>query len=291
MVTAMLDLKKFLGPSATSINQEIAYGATDIGKVRNSNEDYFLIDPQKHLYIVSDGMGGHNAGEVASLNATNAIDEYLTEEKLGKIYRDPSQGQALIKESIKFAHNRLYEMGNKTPAYKGMGCTVVIALFVGNVLHLAHIGDSRAYLMDETKLELLTTDHTVVMELMKKGKMTPEEARVSDLKNHLSQALGIPIAIEPDYFCKELRKGDRLLLCSDGLWNLVSDFDLFKITRSTKPHQKIIQELIHKAHTAGGSDNITCILIEPQSEPLPSSRPTGSYRRVFFYPDKKPMSD
>ena len=287
----MLDLKKFLGPSATSINQEIAYGATDTGKIRKSNEDYFLIDPQKHLYIVSDGMGGHKAGEVASLSATNAIDEYLTEEKLGKIYRTPSRAKTILKESIIFAHKRLHEMGNQNLAYKGMGCTVVVAIFVGNTLHLAHIGDSRAYLADDTKMDLLTTDHTVVMELMKKGKMTPEEARSSDLKNHLSQALGIPIDIEPDYLCRELAKGDRLLLCSDGLWNLIPDLELFKLMRSDKPHQKIIQDLIHKANKAGGSDNITCVLIEPQIETLPSTRPTGSYRRVFFYPTKDPVSD
>ena len=282
----MLDLKKFPGPSATSINQEIAYGATDTGKIRKSNEDYFLIDPQKHLYIVSDGMGGHKAGEVASLNATNAIDEYLGDDKLRKIYRNPSQAEKILKESIIFAHKRLHEMGRQNPAYKGMGCTVVVAIFVGNTLHLAHIGDSRAYLTDDTKMDLLTTDHTVVMELMKKGKMTPEEARDSDLKNHLSQALGIPIDIEPDYIRKDLAKGDRLLLCSDGLWNLVPDLELFKIIRSTKPHQKIIQDLVHAANKAGGNDNITCVLIEPQSEALPASRPTGSYRRVFFIPSK-----
>jgi len=286
----MLDLKKFLGPSATSINQELVYGATDTGKIRKANEDYFLIDPQKHIYIVSDGMGGHNAGEIASLNATNAIDEYMSEEKLGKIYRNPSLAESLIKESIIFAHTRLQEMGQNNPAYKGMGCTVVMAIFVGNTMHLAHVGDSRAYLIDRSRLELLTTDHTVVMELMKKGKMTPEEARDSDLKNHLSQALGIPLDIEPDYMSRELSKGDRLLLCSDGLWNLVDDLNLFKILSSDRPHQKIIQDLIHEANKAGGSDNITCVMIEPQNNILPSSRPTGNYHRVFFYPGKTPRS-
>jgi protein phosphatase len=237
------------------------YGATHVGRKRKANEDFFLIHKEKNLFIAADGMGGHNAGEVASLNAAKHINQYFSFKVLSEIAGDGDQIRKRMCESLAGANRKLREMARVNKGYRGMGCTVVMALIEGDDLHLCHVGDSRAYLCNRSGIQLLTTDHSYVMGLVAAGKMTPEEARHSNLKNELTQAIGAMQTIKPDYNCRSLKEGDRLLLCSDGLWDMLSDEEIYRVTRKNRPAQAICDELIEKANTAGGKDNITAVLV------------------------------
>jgi protein phosphatase len=288
----MINLNRFLKLSTDKPSREKVHGATDIGRIRENNEDYFLIEKDKQLYIVSDGMGGHKAGEIASLNATKTVNEYFSAERLDNIRNDPKLIREEIINSIKKAHDHILDMSAGNPDYKGMGCTIVVALLVGDTIHLGHIGDSRAYLADEKSITLLTTDHTYVMQLVKAGKMKMDEIRNSNIKNHLSQALGAPITLTPDYGNQKMNPGDRVLICTDGLWDLIPDREIFSLLRQNKDKEQICKDFIRKANKKGGLDNITLIVIEhiPQDQFKPDDNPAtsgaGEYGVVFSYPDK-----
>jgi PPM family protein phosphatase len=243
--------------------------ATDVGKERTNNEDYFLISPKKSLYIVADGMGGHNAGEVASLNAVEAVNEYLAPELLYRVEVDGEQLSAEMKAALQQANRKLLEMAGTNAEYRGMGCTIVVALIAGNDLHLCHVGDARAYASSEEAINLLTTDHSKVMDLVKAGQMSLEEARTSPLKNELNQAIGSPMPIDPEYTHYALQDRDKVLLCSDGLWDMLADEEIHKILLQGKPAKALCEELIAAANQAGGHDNITVVVIEHHLRDVP----------------------
>jgi protein phosphatase len=286
----MINLNKLLRLSPGA-DEDTIFGATDIGKMRENNEDYFLINKEKNLFIVSDGMGGHNAGEIASLNATKAVDAHFTPALVKEIIPDPDRIRDEIILSIKKAHKQVRDMARHIPSYSGMGCTIVVAMAFGNSLHVGHIGDSRVYLSDNKKLHLLTIDHTYVMELVKAGKMTMEEIRTSSIKNHLSQALGAPIELHPSYGQHRLKKEDRVLLCTDGLWDAISDEEIFETLIQKKSKQQLCRDLIRKANKAGGYDNITVVVFEQGEVGVESgktqtgSEQPGEYGIVFSLPD------
>lgn len=289
----MLNLNKLLKLSTKEITGEKVYGITDIGKIRENNEDYFLINIEKKLFIVSDGMGGHSAGEIASLNATKTVDSYFSLQLISELQEDPDRIKNEIIRSINTAHQKILDMAKENQEYKGMGCTIVVALIVGDSLHIGHIGDSRAYLSNGKKLELLTYDHTYVMELVRAGKMRMEEIKSSSIKNHLSQALGAPITLEPSYGQYQLMLRDKVLLCSDGLWDCLSDKEIFYILNQRKSNNQICSDLIKRANRAGGYDNITVVIIEHSEEDLQSSgkekitHKPGEYGIVFSYPEEE----
>jgi len=241
---------------------ESIHGITDVGMDRDNNEDYFLVNPPKKLFIVSDGMGGHNAGEVASLNATEAVNDHLTPEILAEIKGDRIKINDELNDCLYIANQKIVDMAENNSNYRGMGCTLVVALVERGALHIGHVGDARAYLCDEDGIKLLTTDHSKVMELVKAGQMTLEEARQSPLKNELSQAIGSPLSILPDYNYHELKNGDKVLLCSDGLWDMLSDEEIYRIVNQAQPAESICEELVKKANDAGGHDNITVVVFE-----------------------------
>ena len=260
-------LKKILGGRAkpeTPTDDLIAsvYGLTDVGINRDNNEDYFLVNPPKNLFIVSDGMGGHNAGEVASLNATIAVNDHFTPEILAEIKGDRIKINDELNDCLYIANQKILDLAENNTGYQGMGCTLVVALVERGALHIGHVGDTRAYLCDEDGIKLLTTDHSKVMELVKAGQMTLEEARQSPLKNELSQAIGSPLSIIPGYNYQDLKNGDKVLLCSDGLWDMLSDEEIYQIVNQTLPAKTICEELVQRANDAGGHDNITMILFE-----------------------------
>lgn len=241
---------------------EMIFGVTDVGKERTNNEDYFLISPKKNLHIVADGMGGHNAGEIASVNAVEAVNDYFTEELLSQIEGDSKKIKIEMHASLLEANQKILEMAATNNAYHGMGCTIVVALIYGDALHLCHVGDARAYVCDAAEIQLLTTDHSKVMDLVKAGQMTMEEARTSPLKNELSQAIGSPEPIVPEYNYYNLKDRDKVLLCSDGLWDMLSDEEIYEIVRQKKPAKMLCEELVKMANDAGGHDNITVVVIE-----------------------------
>ncbi len=236
------------------------YGATDMGKVRKNNEDYFLIRPEKNLFIAADGMGGHNAGEVASAKATESVNKYFTPGLISGIMGNEEEIQREMILSLHDAHKKVREMARNKSEYRGMGCTIVVAFIDDNTLHLCHVGDARAYLCNDAGIKLLTSDHSVVMSIVKAGNMTMEEARTSPIKNELTQAIGGPGTIEPDYNHYSLENGDKILLCSDGLWDMLADRVIYEIIKKDKPAKAICEELIIMANKAGGKDNVTTVL-------------------------------
>ena len=241
---------------------ESVHGLTDVGLDRDNNEDYFLVDPLKNLFIVADGMGGHNAGEVASLNATEAVNDHLTPKILAEIKGDRIKINDELNDCLYIANQKILDMAENNVSCQGMGCTLVVALVERGALHTGHVGDARAYLCDANGINLLTTDHSKVMELVEAGQMTLEEARQSPLKNELSQAIGSPLPIIPDYNFTALKNGDKVLLCSDGLWDMLADEEICRIVNQAQPAKSICEELVKKANDAGGHDNITVVVFE-----------------------------
>jgi len=254
-------VNKLLGSPGWEDSRKSAYGATDVGKDRSNNEDYFRIIPEKCLYIVADGMGGHAAGDVASLNAAQTVDTYFSRQLLLKIQDDDNKIREAIVESLLKAHQEILRMAESKRHYEGMGCTIVIAFIQDNSLHLSHVGDARAYVCNNSGIKLLTTDHSFVMDLVKNGKMTLEEARLSPMKNRLNQAIGSATAIKPDYGHYSLEEGDRILLCSDGLWDMLTDEQMHQAIIQDQPAKIVCENLINMANKAGGHDNITAVLI------------------------------
>lgn len=277
--------------------QKMIFGLTDVGKTRSMNEDFFSINTEKNLFIVADGMGGHNAGDVASSNATRLADEFLTKEKLTEIKGNIRKTRETIIQSLIFAHENILKMAENKPELHGMGCTIVEAVIFGNNLHLCHVGDARAYLSNDKGITLLTRDHSYVMDLVNKGKLTLDEARVSPLKNKLHQAIGASKTINPEYKHCFLKEGDKVLLCSDGLWDMMADEQIHAILRQDKPVKKLCEMLIKLANDSGGHDNITALVIQhveqpettpdPTLEELAMLEKTGEYSYIF----KKPLSD
>jgi protein phosphatase len=266
-------INKFIGlPGGKSWTKSV-FGASDVGRERSDNEDYFRIVPEKCLFIVADGMGGHNAGDIASLNASQMVDTYFSPQLIAKIQDDDEKIREAIVDSLLNAHREILRMAKGSRNYEGMGCTIVVSFIRGNVLHLGHVGDARAYVCNNSGIKLLTEDHSFVMELVKKGKMTMEEARLSPLKNRLNQAIGASVNITPDYCLYELEEGDRILLCSDGLWDMLTDEQMLQAVMQDLPPKKICENLIDMANHAGGHDNITAVVFIYSSK---TSRETKS---------------
>ena len=238
------------------------HGTTDVGMDRDNNEDYFLVNLPNNLFIVADGMGGHNAGEVASLHATEAVNDHFTPGILADIKGDKVKINDELNDCLYNANQKILAMAEKNTSYRGMGCTLVVALVGRGALHIGHVGDARAYLCDENGLNLLTTDHSNVMDLVKAGQMTLEEARQSPLKNELNQAIGSQLEIIPDYNYSAIKNGDKVLLCSDGLWDMLADEEIYRIVNQAQPAKSICEELVKKANDGGGHDNITVVLLE-----------------------------
>lgn len=299
---AMKIIKKLLEFSHKAEMQKLVHGLTDVGKARSVNEDYFIVNNDKSLYIVADGMGGHNAGDVASKNATEMADAYITQERIDRVRGNIRQTRDMIIHSLIHAHESILKMADESAQLTGMGCTIVEALILGNNLHLCHVGDARAYLSNENGITLLTRDHSHVMDLVAKGKLTLEEARVSPLKNKLNQAIGASRDIKPEYKHCFLKDGDKVLLCSDGLWDLMSDYQMYTVLRQDKPVKKLCEILIKMANDAGGHDNITAVIIQHKdninNEVVPNPTPeeiallekTGEYSFVFKNPTSEKIN-
>ena len=262
-------VKKLFGFSNESEMPEIVFGATDVGKIRKVNEDYFLVSSEKNLHIVADGMGGHRAGAVASLHTTKAVNNYFTTKLLSKLKGNNEDIKDQMITCLLNANRKILEVAKADREYDGMGCAIVVAFIDRDTLHICHIGDARAYVSDHTGIKLLTTDHSRVMQLVNERKMTMEEARKSPIKNELTQAIGSSVSINPGYSHHTLKKGDKILLCSDGLWDMLSDQKIYGILSQNRPARAICEELIEMANNAGGRDNITTVVIVHKGQERP----------------------
>jgi serine/threonine protein phosphatase PrpC len=251
-----------------------AFGLTDVGRKRRHNEDAYLLDAERGLFVVADGMGGHAAGEVASRITVESIQEYIaaTEEEhesswpFGFNSRVSLEGNRLT-TAVEKANEKVMRAVQNRPELKGMGTTVVAALFDADRATLVHVGDSRAYLFRDGELRRLTDDHSWVQEQVNAGILSEDEAKSHPLKNVVTRALGGATHVSVDLIEVPVRSGDRFLLCSDGLTGMVPDEDLFARFRSEDGLEKTVRQLIDVANDRGGVDNITAILVEVAADP------------------------
>jgi len=242
-----------------------AAGETDVGKVRTNNEDSMIVDPIRGLYVVLDGMGGANAGDVASQTARDAIRQYVLE------HRTKHEPKALLESAIQHACQVVWSSAQATRERHGMGTTCVGCLVV-DASHaiVAHVGDSRAYLLRGGRLLALTRDHTIVEELVERGLLAAEEAERHPYKNVLSRNLGSKPETKVDVVEVEIKPGDRLMLCSDGLYGYASAEAIQYLLGSGDEPQHVARDLIDLALRGGGGDNVTAIVLEAPA-PAPTS--------------------
>ncbi len=231
---------------------------TDTGLVRASNEDAYLVATP--LFAVADGMGGHLAGEVASGTTVETLSKFARE-----ITQDSDPGSALT-EGVKAANRAVYEKASTDPALTRMGTTLTAAVALDGRLSIAHIGDSRAYLFRDGKLEQLTQDHTLVAEYVRHGRMTEEEAKVHPNRSIITRALGVEPDIPVDTITLSIKEGDRVLLCSDGLYSMVEDDAIAEILSTVPDAEAATRALVEAANAAGGEDNTTVLIIDVVAE-------------------------
>lgn len=239
---------------------------TDAGMVRSHNEDSIAADPAKGVVVLADGMGGYNAGEVASGIATTVITAELQRameaETPGEGKPDSALAQRLLAEQIAKANGQIFQEAQSQPQYAGMGTTLVAAIFHDNKVTVAHIGDSRMYRLRGEQLEQITRDHSLLQEQIDSGMITAEQAKFSQNKNLVTRALGIDPTVDPEIQSFDAYAGDIYLLCSDGLNDMVSDEDIAMTVQTLSANLRLAaQQLVQMANDNGGRDNISVILV------------------------------
>ncbi len=242
-------------------------GETDIGKVREHNEDTIAFDPEIGLLVVADGMGGYNAGEVASGIAVKTIVNLVHEsvEREDQRINDPATGMSrssiILRDAIHRANKIIYQTARTQPQCEGMGTTVVSALFFDNKIAVAHVGDSRLYRLRSDKFEQVTMDHSLLQELVDRGFYSAEEAQRAANKNYVTRALGVEPNVEVEMQEVPVQKGDFYILCSDGLSDMVEDDDIH-LTISTfgANLDTVAKQLIQLSNDNGGRDNISVVM-------------------------------
>jgi len=241
-------------------------GMTDVGVKRTNNEDNYLINDEMQLFVVCDGMGGHVGGEFASAIAVNTVEEVLTgvefrpeEHGLGAEDGAVEHTRERLRYAVRLAGRRIHEKAAEEKEYTGMGTTCVALLVDAGNAFVAHVGDSRGYIIRDGVIEQLTEDHSLVNEKIKAGLLTPEEAKNHRLKNVITRSLGYMEDVEVDLQVRAIRRGDRFLLCSDGLSNLVDASEMGAAALDHSP-QAAARQLIELACARGGDDNITVVI-------------------------------
>lgn len=237
------------------------FANTDIGRERQVNEDYFYISPEDSflkIYIIADGMGGYNAGEVASKLATNAVKSYIYK-YLDSKENSREQIVKLLTDAIEYANTVVYNASISKKELNGMGTTLDVCLIYNNKVYVGHIGDSRVYRIRQNFMRKITKDHSYVQTLIEDGTITKEEAFSHPKKNMLTKALGCAEKVEPDIYVKTFIDGDILLMTTDGLTNMIKEDEICRIIGEDV--RLAVNKLIYKANQNGGIDNITVIII------------------------------
>lgn len=250
-----------------------AAGKTDIGLVRKNNEDNFGYDLRHGIFVLCDGMGGQAAGEVASKIAVDTVIDYFRRSNdakspvIGKKFDGMSARAAALANAIQMANVAIQEGMAADVQRSGMGSTIVAVSVEGELFSIAHVGDSRIYLMRAGSIQPLTTDHSLVMEQVRRGLITEEQAEHSGMQNVIVRALGSEDSVEPDLADHEFQRDDILLLCCDGLSRFVRDEAMLEILTRSRDLEMACGELIEAAKAAGSDDNITCLLIKAVDQP------------------------
>ena len=238
-----------------------AYALTDIGQVRSMNQDYIYSSPERvgslpNLFLVADGMGGHQAGDYASRFAVENLVIYLNREGKGSPVMQ-------LKTGIGIVNGLLYEESLLREELKGMGCTLVAGVVEDNILYVANVGDSRLYLIHGSLIHQVTRDHSYVEEMVAMGQMERDSSAYNRQKNIITRAMGISETVDTDFFEVDLEPGDYFLLCSDGLTNMVEDRDICRIVSGPGTMREKASALIAEANRRGGNDNIAVVLVKP----------------------------
>lgn len=237
-------------------------GKSDVGKAREMNQDSFYVSDIKDgikLFILADGMGGYKGGEIASNLAVASSKSFICN-NFPNIIKEKEEILKLISDAIEYANFVVYEKSKESTEISDMGTTLDICLIYNNKVFIGHIGDSRVYRIRKNIIRKLTNDHSYVAKLVKEGKITKEEAYDHPRKNMLLKAIGCNSLVEPDVMYKGFIKDDILLMCSDGLTNMLKDEEIYQILLENP--EKPVETLIKKANDAGGSDNITAIIVD-----------------------------
>lgn len=245
-----------------------AAAATHEGQVRDLNEDSYLLGHS--VFAVADGMGGHRAGEVASAEAVKSIEELD-----GRVFGEAEEAMASLRAAVAAANRVVTDQSRKDPSLAGMGTTLTVILGEGRRLHLAHIGDSRAYLLRGEHLRQLTSDHTFVQHLLDEGQITETEALNHPKRSIITRAIGVSDELELDVSTFYVQLGDIILLCSDGLTNVVADQSIRDVLLDTPSLQDAVDRLVTLANRAGGPDNITVVALRAVETGSPQPRPEG----------------
>lgn len=239
-----------------------AYARTDVGCVRKMNQDVYYystgpVGPLPNLFIVADGMGGHKAGDFAARYAIEVCVESIKSSRCSSPIKT-------LDEAIKLANSKVFDKSEHYEEYQGMGTTMVLCFIEGGQLFVANIGDSRLYLLGDD-LNQVTEDHSYVAAMVRAGEITEEEARFHPDKNMITRAVGVSDSIRIDYFEVDLKIGDHILLCSDGLTNMVTD-DEIKALLSQEDPRAAVDGLVEQAIKYGGADNITAVVVIPDEK-------------------------
>jgi len=232
---------------------QVAY-KTDVGIKRASNQDTIKFSDRLNCFIVADGMGGHLAGEIASQMAVETIEKYLIKQL------EVSEVSICIEESIKLANKEIYLKSLDNADYRGMGTTCSMVVLKDDKIHLGHVGDSRIYFSDGQTIEQMTTDHSLVENLVESGEITREEARSHPKRHVITRAIGTDPTIEVDYAVYDMKTASKIIICSDGLTEKVKDQEILEVI-NTHNLDESVNLLVELANDRGGSDNISVILI------------------------------
>lgn len=238
------------------------FGKSDIGLKRTSNQDcfdYFNTSENLIWAVVCDGMGGVNGGDVASNLAVKSVRETLVQNYTEDLSQDDIEN--LLKKAIQKANFDIFTMAQNDNNLSGMGTTIVLVAVFYDKIHVAHVGDSRAYLISQNNIKQLTTDHSVVQEMINEGEITHEEAKCHPNKNIITRALGISKNVDIDYSAETKKSGDSIIICSDGLTNYFDQNEILQFVKNKKSNQKLVEEFISKANERGGNDNITVVIL------------------------------
>lgn len=236
------------------------YALTDVGRRREVNQDYVYVTdtpvgPFPNLLVVADGMGGHKAGDFASKYTVEVLKKELAASKTGK-------PEEILKHVIEVANQKLIEAASQDVKLEGMGTTLVVASVIGNTLYFANVGDSRLYLIGDS-IKQLSKDHSLVEEMVRLGGIKAEEARNHPDKNIITRAMGVKPGVEADFYEFRIRRGDKILMCTDGLSNMVEDEDMFGLVKGSRDIIEAVHLLIDRANANGGRDNIGVVMAEP----------------------------
>lgn len=230
-----------------------------VGRVRDVNEDsYCIVEGNYNLFIVADGMGGHNAGEVASYLAVDAIKNHIS--KYISVNMEDQLVKGIIYEAFNKANETIYAHARENISCDGMGTTTTLALIIDSNLYIGHVGDSRVYLIKNGKIQQITSDHSLVAELVRSGNITEAEAKKHPRKNIITRALGTEENIKVDIFTTSFSPLDILILCTDGLSNFVDKYEIEKVALEIKDSNEVCERLIYMANKRGGYDNITVLV-------------------------------